>query len=559
MSKKILLSFTILLIVFLLVFGCTKKPPNVPVYNQPPETYLVNIPYYSPDSTDTIYADTTYIYHATVLFWYGTDVDGRVTRYDWAIDDTVYSENIAGSGWHSLYMDSTLATRDIIAFAAPLPDTLYTHTFYVRAVDNDEAPDPSPSHRVFNTSNIPPNTRFVSTPPDSSQRFILDTATDTWTGINFEWTAIDSDKVFPAQFLYCWDDTAADFDPVTHKGWSEPISEESFYFNGENSPYEEGYHTLYVRAIDDAGAVDQSLCDIIDVDSSVTPWDTTLYNQWRTIYFVKPEIHLNPDYRKILWINFAIQTGSTVFAKPFYHRILEDSLHVSFDSLDYNQGISGNIDHKLFGQYSTIIWSKDDGTNWSDYPLDQKQELISDFLHVGGRIVFEGSKILNMGQSFAPKTVFGVRKLFPFSELHINEYTNLSIGEQGPTGDTVISPKPADTAFVNVDATLPYLYINNNTSYSNQLWWILIRQFYIVDVLELDLWGEYNGTLDITYSINHYRDNASYENKPCATRFTYDGKPMPSFFYFGFPIAYLDYGNGANLMRAILQELDEMP
>ncbi|GAI80764.1 unnamed protein product, partial [marine sediment metagenome] len=34
---------------------------------------------------------------------------------------------------------------------------------------------------------------------------------------------------------------------------------------------------------------------------------------------------------------------------------------------------------------------------------------------------------------------------------------------------------------------------------------------------------------------------------------------MPSYFYFGFPISYLEYGRATQLMRIILKELDEIP
>jgi len=326
MSKKMLWFLSLFSIILLIFTGCTKKPKSVDVQNQAPETYIVNVP-----------PDSSYIYHARIIYWYGTDADGIVTRYDWAIDDTTYNENIAGSGWHSLYMDSTLATQDTIAFEAPIPDTEFTHIFYVRAVDNKDKPDPSPATRVFRTSNIPPNTRFISTPKDSSQRFILSDSTDIWKGINFEWTAIDSDQVFPCRFQYCWDDTTINFDPVTHKGWSDPVSGESFYFTGDNSPFEEGYHTVYLRAMDDAGAVDQSLLDTIyyEVDSATTPWDTTLelYQQWRTLYFVIPEIGESPDFRNVLWVNLTDGWANSNIVKPFYHSILDDSIGLAYDSL----------------------------------------------------------------------------------------------------------------------------------------------------------------------------------------------------------------------------------
>lgn len=548
MHKKVLLTLLSLSILILLLVHCTKKPDPVDVQNQPPETYIVNVP-----------PDSSYIYHARLIFWYGTDEDGIVIRYDWAIDDTVYNVNIPGSGWHSLYMDSTLATQDTIAFEAPLPDTTYTHSFYVRAVDNDSLPDPTPARRIFSTSNIQPNTRFVSTPTDSSQRFMLQDTSGLWQGINFEWTAIDTDMVFPAQFQYLWGKNHIIPDSIPGMNdprWSAPVQEESYYFTGQNAPYDTGCYTVYVRAMDDAGSVDPSLSDtliyISEIDSSGIPWDTTLdtlvYNQWLTLYFVIPEIYTDPNHRKLLWLNFAT-FGNDSFVKPWWYTILNDSLNIDFDSLNYNQISSDTIDHKLLARYSTLIWTKDDMVSWGDYPLDKKKDLVTDFLHVGGRILFCGTKVLNMGQQFAPKVSFALNNLFPYEELHINEYFNIPAGSPS---DTVISPVPTDTSLYSNEAALPHLAMNNNTGYVPLIWWILARQYFNVDALDLDLWGEYDGQLDIIYTINHYRDDAAYEGVPCGTRFTYDGATTPAFFYLGFPLSYFNHAAGASLLRQVL-------
>ncbi|MCK4233966.1 hypothetical protein KAX75_06025 [candidate division WOR-3 bacterium] len=552
MYKKVLLTIFSFLLILLIFTVCTKKPADIDVSNQPPDTYIVNVP---PDSSN--------IYHARLLFWYGTDADGIVTRYDWAIDDTVYNENIAGSGWHSLYMDSTLATQDTIAFEAPFPDTIYTHVFYVRAVDNKDLPDPSPAQRIFNMSNIPPNTRFFSTPKDSSQRFILGESTSTWKGINFAWTAIDSDEVFPPQFQYCWDDTTIDFDPASHKGWSNPIAEESYYFTGENAPLDSGYHILYIRAIDDAGAIDQSLSDTtisileISVDSTVTPWDTTIidadtvvYNQWRTIYFVIPEIAKDENYRKVIWINLTNNAYiNNNIAIPFFTSILGDSLGITYDSLSYAYPY-GNTDHILFGNYSTIIWSKENkDLPPVGRPLTDNEILIEDFLHIGGRIIFTGSETLKTG-SYMTGVTFGIQKPFPFTELHIEQYNSTSAGT--PT-DTSISPVETDTAFYSQESAYPYLSLN-----SSILWHPIIDFQFIVEVLVPDYWGDYSGDLTSVYTLNHYQDHATYEKQPCVLRFVQEGKTTPSFFYFGFPISFMEYNRGTQLVRLVFQELDEI-
>lgn len=553
MSKKVIFTLLLFFAIVMLFIQCTKKPPDEPVFNQPPETFLANVP-----------PDSSYIYHARLIFWYGTDEDGIVVRYDWAIDDTVYNPNIAGSGWHSLYMDSTLATQDTIAFEAPLPDTIYSHTFYVRAVDNDNLPDPTPARRIFNTSNIPPNTRFVSIPVDSTQRFILQDATDLWQGINFEWTAVDSDMVFPAQFQFLWGKNHIVPDSIPSMNdprWSTPVEEQSHYFTGQNAPYEEGYHTVYVRAMDDAGSVDPSLSDttifIAEIDTTVTPhdttWDTLVYNQWVTLYFVIPEIYRNPNHRKLLWMNFAENAQVNMqIINPFFNTILGDSLNLTFDTLDYSQALIDSIDHKLLGQYSTILWSKDDATPWDDYPLTKKQGLLSDFMSVGGRVIFDGSKVLSMSSAFAPNISFALSNLFPYYELHIEQYVNFAIGKFGV--DTAVSPVPTDTAFYTQDETLyPHLAIENTSvSWNNTQWWYFTTNNFLIDALELDLWGEYPGELQIIYTINHHRDNALYERVPAGIRYQFDVNTYPTFFYFGFPLAYFTHADAAALLRQVL-------
>jgi len=544
MHKRTFMLILVSSAIFLILFGCTKKPDPVNVQNQAPETFMVNVPDVSPDTLDT-----TYIYHARLIYWYGTDIDGIVTQYDWAIDDTVYSANIVGSGWHTLYMDSTLATQDTIAFEAPIPDSIYTHIFYVRAVDNKGKIDPTPAHRVFSTSNIPPNTRFLEIPKDSSQRFILTDTTTTWKGINFEWVALDSDMVFPCQFQYCWDDTSKNFDPVTHEGWSELIPPGPYQFTGQNAPFTEGFHTIYVRAVDDAGAIDYSLCDIINIDTIVTPdttfYDTTFYNQWVTVYFVIPEIGQDSSYRKPLFINISTSSyASNYIVKPFYHSILDDSIGIAIDSLDY---LADSVSHKKFGQYSTVIWSKGE-KNPSIKSLADNLVLISDFLNVGGRIIFTGSQILTTG-NFPVETSFGLKKTFPFSQLHIEKYATLSAAS---ISDTNIAPTSTDTAFFNNEPALPFLSLDESI-----MWYFLYNNF-LIEVMNLDLWGDYEGDLDILYTVNHYRNNAIYEGVPCATRFTYWEKSTPSFFYFGFPLSYLENRRATQLIRTVLTELGEI-
>ncbi|MFQ5906435.1 MAG: hypothetical protein ACE5JA_07670, partial [bacterium] len=157
MQKSIL--FILILgigVTLLVLFGCKIQPPDaVDVGSEWPRVYLVNVP-----------PDSSHLPHAPIVYWYGADPDGYIIAYQWAIDDT--------SAWETLDVDSFLGTEDTIAFSAPLPDTEFTHIFYVRAKDNDHNVTKADSigRRVFHVRNIVPvNTSIEEGPDDSSTAF----------------------------------------------------------------------------------------------------------------------------------------------------------------------------------------------------------------------------------------------------------------------------------------------------------------------------------------------------------------------------------------------------
>lgn len=99
--------------------------------------------------------DTTGIDYKVLFRWNGVDVDGVVSLFQYAIDDTVSED-----AWR----DTTEFSARILFSAEtgdPDPDdeTRFTdwHTFYVRAVDNENATS-EPDHRFFNAVTIAPET-----------------------------------------------------------------------------------------------------------------------------------------------------------------------------------------------------------------------------------------------------------------------------------------------------------------------------------------------------------------------------------------------------------------
>jgi hypothetical protein len=168
--------------------GLDKRRPNIP-----PETMLSSGP---PDSTDnTVYK--------VRLFWSGTDRDGTVDHYDFIlVDHPPIQDHIAGGPpddptrvavtppepddprWiGSSATDSTFITladtlrREAQPGPGETPDDVRHvpferwHTFFVRAVDNEGTPDPTPDYRSFNSTNIAPRLWLLS-PVKENQVFI---------------------------------------------------------------------------------------------------------------------------------------------------------------------------------------------------------------------------------------------------------------------------------------------------------------------------------------------------------------------------------------------------
>lgn len=90
------------------------------------------------------------------FFWSGSDADGVVDYYQWAVDDTVTED-----AWH----DTTgfaarynfKATRQVAGSSSVFTDW---HTFYIRAID-DEFSFSKPDKRYFNARTIAPTSRIT--------------------------------------------------------------------------------------------------------------------------------------------------------------------------------------------------------------------------------------------------------------------------------------------------------------------------------------------------------------------------------------------------------------
>jgi hypothetical protein len=352
----------------LILFGCKIEPPTrVMIENEWPRIYLVNVP---PDSSQ--------LPHAPIVYWYGADPDGYIVAYHWAIDDT--------TTWKTLDVDSVLGTEDTIAFSAPLPDTEYAHVFYVRALDNDGAVTIADSiaRRVFRVTNIPPVNTVFEEHPDTSITpiptvFVIEDTIATWHGIYFEWSTVDSDQVFPPKFSWSWDGGA-------WSAWDEATEK---YFTGDDDPAlrTSGQHTLRIRAMDDAMAVDSSAAPFV-LRVSMPTFAKRLLVIDETRNAPSPGPGLPSDAQ----------------VDSFYDYILNTAGFGGYDSVD-NSEESYTVSHDTIGQYRMIFLHSDDIVK---HTIPEAQ-IFEDYLNVGGRLFLGGYQVLSsLAGRFNTRTYLGV-------------------------------------------------------------------------------------------------------------------------------------------------------
>jgi hypothetical protein len=128
----------VLLAAALVIIGCAKEE-ELSIQNLPPETYLA--------IADSVRHVTTY---TQTLRWWGEDKDGEVIafEYRWFIDPQEGSCRL-DTGW--------VRTEETSGdFNLPVSGADRTHRFEIRAIDNDEASDPSPCSLTLPVNNSRP-------------------------------------------------------------------------------------------------------------------------------------------------------------------------------------------------------------------------------------------------------------------------------------------------------------------------------------------------------------------------------------------------------------------
>jgi hypothetical protein len=162
--KSVSIGLAAVLVVIIVVTGCSEKGGGVRYPNLPPDTFISSGP-----------KQTTCNPYTVQTYWFGVDMDGRVEEYEVAAIKGLTSGLAGTIDYDSLAWGRT-ASRDSIflletdSCCTSDDDKWFDHSFWgvaVRAIDNERARDPVPATIFFQTCNAIPKVN-VTEPPQVS-------------------------------------------------------------------------------------------------------------------------------------------------------------------------------------------------------------------------------------------------------------------------------------------------------------------------------------------------------------------------------------------------------
>ncbi|MFH1312052.1 MAG: hypothetical protein ABIJ00_02390 [Candidatus Eisenbacteria bacterium] len=231
--------------------------------NTAPSTVLVSAPAQGSTSSFQVYMD-----------WAGTDSDGRVVSYEIAWRSGPFDSSMFDSldwGSTSLSESTFVVLADTCCAEGDSTTWRHTHTFFIRAVDDDGERDPEPVYRSFIATTKAPTTEITSpgSPVQSSC-------------ITFRWRGNDEDGEV-VQYRYVWkpdNEYPAERPPdPENPSWSDwgTVTEWTEDFKDEDNPARP--YSFYVQSRDNAGAIETAfkrnenhLIFYVDTTRGSHPW-----------------------------------------------------------------------------------------------------------------------------------------------------------------------------------------------------------------------------------------------------------------------------------------------
>jgi hypothetical protein len=231
-----------------LLIGCREEVGTAADRNRPPDTYLTGCP-----------AESTTSFYRVHLFWYGSDYDGRVTGYEFAITDSAPADE------DTIQYRRTSRTDSIFVMKVGKTQQTLAHRFYIRAIDNQGRVDPEPAWAFFGSVDfVPPRPVFLRSegylegvdsiiPITSSNATVPgDTVNAGWK-VRFHWSGVDGDRmVLPNGDIDTVGCVAA-FEHWLTPRQTSPIRGGLGDTVAVFTDLESGKYSFNLRAIDDAG------------------------------------------------------------------------------------------------------------------------------------------------------------------------------------------------------------------------------------------------------------------------------------------------------------------
>ncbi len=436
----------------LILSGCGKlKRSGTALVNTPPKVYFADVP-----------PESTYFSVNPKIYWYGTDIDGFITAFQYAVlisdsvvdlggvqgikdflhgippDSTSWVDNIALKNMIGTHMQAEPGgtSRNVMMFADMSPEIYTPQYLFLRAIDNSGGVSEA-IYRIFFRNNHRP---WAIIDSDSafraSNHYCLSDTTSTWKGISVSWTGKDSldypnPRIQP-DFSFKWElvgpfeqaptsltvDTSAVVDSSldsTFAGgnwvYSRWVSDRLHVFKGLENFGDSGYgwYQLRMRARDDA---------FVSTDTATT----------MNFRILKPKFrYADKNLNTILVVDATVYGGkdggviATKEVRPFYREALDslkqqgfcDDFILWYDSPDSSAMNKRTPSEDVLSRYDLVIllnlgsFSGISNDNFGVY---------RDYLNIGGRLWLIGLNNFSVGGTRAgPTSLATIRSGAPYA------------------------------------------------------------------------------------------------------------------------------------------------